>query len=231
MNGGGADDYIVAGLGSDLVDGGPGFDNAVYWDATGPIVADAGAGTVTGDGTDTLTSVERIDGGNFDDTLSAGTAASAQLGGGGGNDTVTGGSGGDILSGNAGEDVISGGGGDDLLDPGAGDDTVDGGAGFDGVGFWDAGGPITANLGTGTATGDGFDTFSNIEALHGSDFADTLIGGPGWDVIFGNRGDDALYGGAGNDFLDGGDGNDFADGGPDWDSCYNAETTVNCEVT
>jgi Ca2+-binding RTX toxin-like protein len=43
-------------------------------------------------------------------------------------------------------------------------------------------------------------------------------------------GNDSLYGEAGNDYLDGGDGVDLLDGGPDWDTCVNGETRVNCEA-
>jgi Ca2+-binding RTX toxin-like protein len=230
ITGAGGDDFLVLGSGSDTVDGGPGANDTIsFWDAAGPIHVDFGGGTATGDGLDAFVNVERVDGGEFDDTLVAGTSFGAQLGGGGGNDTITGGAGNDILSGNAGDDLIAGAGGDDLFAPGAGTDTVDGGAGYDGIGYWDSRSPIMASLVTGTATGDGPDAFSGIESIHGSDFGDALVGGSAGDTLYGNRGDDSLYGGPGDDQLDGGEGIDFVDGGPDWDNCHNAETRVNCE--
>ena len=65
-----------------------------------------------------------------------------------------------------------------------------------------AGGPVTANLQSGTATGGaGSDTLSNFEALRGSAFVDTLTG----DGL-----DNWLEGGAGGDSLNGGGGNDTA---------------------
>ena len=150
------DDFLVLGSGSDTVDGGPGANDVVsFWDAAGPIQVDFGAGTATGDGLDAFTNVERVEGGDFDDTLVAGTSFAAQLGGAGGNDTVTGGAGNDILFGNAGDDLISVAGGDDLLAPGAGTDTVDGGSGYDGIGYWDARSAIMASIATGSAPGDG----------------------------------------------------------------------------
>jgi Ca2+-binding RTX toxin-like protein len=80
-------------------------------------------------------------------------------------------------------------------------------------------------LNTGDAAGD---TYTTIEGLIGSNFADilggtedantmTALGGHdslagfgGADTLSGNEGDDSLYGGAGGDGLFGGNGNDFA---------------------
>ena len=123
----------------------------------------------------------------------------------------------------------------------------DGGPGFDKAAYWDSSGPITASLVTNSATGDGPDTYTSIEGIHGGNYADTLSGDPADNELFGNDGNDTLYGGggndslngwngddqlygeAGNDYLDGWEGVDYADGGPDWDYCVNSETTYNCE--
>ncbi len=53
--------------------------------------------------------------------------------------------------------------------------------------------------------------------LHGTEVADTLVGGSGNDQLFGNRGDDALIGGDGIDQVFAGDGNDtlYGEGGGD----------------
>jgi Ca2+-binding RTX toxin-like protein len=108
-------------------------------------------------------------------------------------------------------------------------------------------GPVTASLVTGTASGDGHDSLTAIEQLDGSPFGDTFTGdsgnngfnifggddtvmaGAGDDWANGGDGNDSLYGEAGNEYLDGGDGVDSLDGGPDWDTCVNGETTINCE--
>lgn len=47
----------------------------------------------------------------------------------------------------------------------------------------------------------------------GTDFADTIVGGPGDEFIFGGAGNDILNGAGGNDYLVGGHGNDVIDGG------------------
>src|SRR5207248_2495350 len=113
--------------------------------------------------------------------------------------------------------------GNDFVDGGAGDDTMDGGGQqLDAAAFFDQTGPVTASLVTGTATGDGKDTFTNVQQLHGGDGADTctgnaadngVFGSGGNDSLVGNGGDNFLGGNGGDDKLAGGDGNDFLDGG------------------
>jgi Ca2+-binding RTX toxin-like protein len=249
LSGAGGNDFLVPGSGIDTVDGGPGGnDSLAYWDAGGPITADLGAGMATGDGADSFTNVEQINGSDFGDTLSAGTYVDAWLTGNGGNDSITGGAGNDFLFGSSGDDTISGGAGNDFLAPGAGVDTLGGGPGFDKAAYWDSSGPIAADLSAGTATGDGADTFTSIEGIHGGDFGDSLSGssadeeffgnggndtvhaGGGADFLNGGDGSDALYGEAGSDYLDGGAGVDLLDGGADWDFCVNGETAINCEA-
>jgi Ca2+-binding RTX toxin-like protein len=67
------DDILDGGAGNDLVIGGQGIDLARYTNATGSITANLTAGIVSGlgVGTDVLFGVERIRGGNFDDTYNA----------------------------------------------------------------------------------------------------------------------------------------------------------------
>jgi Ca2+-binding RTX toxin-like protein len=167
-------------------------------------------------------------------------SAAATLNGGFGNDTVLGGSGNNTLQGGDGDDVLVGGLGSDSLQGGLGSDTVsyvgsDGGTG------------VTVNLGTGAGSGTGTeaagDTYSSIENVLGSQFADTLTGndsdnilkgnrgndvlsggagtgnlkGLGADVLIGDDGDDTLTGGVHEDDLDGGVGNDILEGGGDRD--------------
>ncbi len=177
---------------------------------------DLGADTASGghaDGDD-LDSIENLIGSAYDDTLSGDGGANV-IDGGAGNDIISGGGGADTLNGEAGNDVIEG---------GTGADTIDGGTGNDTASYVNAGGTVAANLlaGTGTrgdATGD---TFTDIENLIGSAFADALIGdgganvidgGAGNDDIIGVGGDDTLHGGAGNDYISGGSGADTLHGG------------------
>ena len=111
--------------------------------------------------------------------------------------------------------------GPDWFRSGPQDDTVDGGAGEDRVDYQYATGPVTLDLGAGTETGWGSDTFTGIEKAMGSKYGDTILGGPtknemygqgGPDDVEGLGGDDVLYGGDGNDTLIGGDGNDTLSG-------------------
>jgi Ca2+-binding RTX toxin-like protein len=96
------DDSIAGGPGADAIDGGPGIDTVKF--AGAPHVnADLAAGTATGEGSDTLSSIEN----------------------------VTGSPGDDRLLGNGGPNVLAGGAGDDRLDGRLGHDTCAGGPGHD----------------------------------------------------------------------------------------------------
>ena len=109
-----------------------------------------------------------------------------------------------------------------------GNDTIDGGSGRDWLDYFDAPAGVRVSLAKGTATGGaGADTFRSIEAVFGSEHADTLIGGPRSDRLEGSRGNDRLYGGGGKDTLLGESGRDRADGGPARDICR-AERMVHC---
>jgi Ca2+-binding RTX toxin-like protein len=146
-----------------------------------------------------------------------------------GNDTLVGTTGSDIIHGGAGNDLIDGGAGNDFISSDEGDDDIWGGQGNDTiignntgaviVHYNDGPAGVSVDLRSGTAT-DGWgnrDTLSQIYAVVGSDFNDTLTalgatssvylnGGSGNDKITGGWGNDGLVGGAGNDLIDGGDG-------------------------
>ncbi|PTW58862.1 T5SS/PEP-CTERM-associated repeat protein [Breoghania corrubedonensis] len=157
--------------------------------------------------------VERILGTAAADVIAVtGTGGGAiALDGGGGGDTLTGASGGDMLRGGAGGDALAG------------------GAGSDWALYDDAAAGLVADLqmvGTNTGIASG-DTYSSIENLLGSGYADVLRGdaganiidaGDGNDILQGRDGDDTLRGGNGNDVLRGGEGADTLDGGAgiDW---------------
>jgi Ca2+-binding RTX toxin-like protein len=80
------------------------------------------------------------------------------------------------------------------------------------VRFSNAAGAVTASLVTGSATGDGNDSFVNVEGLFGSNFGDSLSGGNaanGTTLVDGLS--EIFRGEAGNDTIDGGQGYDRAD--------------------
>ena len=120
-----------------------------YASATGGVTVDLAAGTADGDlsvGHDTISGVNRVRGSFFNDTIS-----------GDANDN--------FLEGQGGDDVLNGRGGNDTLIGGGGADGLDGGAGFDRALYTDATGPITVDLGAGTASGAGVgsDTLVSID--------------------------------------------------------------------
>ncbi|MCK6454070.1 MAG: hypothetical protein L6R19_24915, partial [Alphaproteobacteria bacterium] len=131
--------------------------------------------------------------------------------GGDGNDTVTGGGIDDAIAGGAGDDVLLGNGGDDTLFGGTGTDMLDGGAGSNWAGYGDASGPVTVDLGAGTAVKPaGTDTLANIRHVVGSGFADVLTGDGNANSLLGGGGDDMFLASGGNDWLDGGTGQNWA---------------------
>jgi Ca2+-binding RTX toxin-like protein len=277
--GAGTFDFLVGGPGGDGLSGGAGIgDMAGYFGAPGPVTTNLAAGTATGDGSDTLTGVEDVDGSRFDDVIT-GNAASNFLFGEAGNDTLSGGDGDfDGVIGGEGDDSLDGGSGEDFAsfysspvgvavnltpgtaigegtdtlaniedvegskhddsltgDPGQnvfwpslGNDVVDGSTGPDKVSYRFAQRAVTANLNTGTATGEGTDTLIGIENLIGSRQNDNLTGDAGSNVLHGLAGDDILSGDAGDDTLNGGEGADTLDGGKGSDTC-DGESEVNCE--
>jgi Ca2+-binding RTX toxin-like protein len=131
-------------------------------------------------------------------------------------------------------DTFNGGVDDEEFQGLKGADIINGGGGFDVAAYyndrWDngiqAGGlaGITANfsgdtLANGISVGtvvDGFgtaDQLTNIEAIDGTDFSDTMTGGADRVEFWAGQGDDNLTGGSANDELQGGDGTDTIHGG------------------
>ncbi len=212
LKGDSGDNFLIGQGGDDMLEGGLGHDSAVYWFAEAPVTANLATGTATGDGNDTFVDLEGLFGSEgFDDTLTGDDAPN-------------------YLDGDAGHDLLNGGGGDDWLVPGPGDDRVEGGDGsFDVVDFY-AIDPLTADLSTGTATGEGADTLATIEGLSGTVFNDILIGDAGVNYVLGWEGDDQIQAGAGDDFIDGGAGSDSVDAGDGADNCVSIEVTpISCE--
>ena len=113
LTGNNANNTFQAEDGNDTIDGGAGVDFASFFLSPGPVTVDLAGGTATGEGTDTLTGIENVNGsGDFGDTLMGDAQANMLLGSGG-------------------DDSVSGGDGDDELDGGGGTDALDGGIGTD----------------------------------------------------------------------------------------------------
>ncbi|HUO22990.1 MAG TPA: FG-GAP-like repeat-containing protein [Caulobacteraceae bacterium] len=93
------------------------------------------------------------------------------------------------------------------VEMGSGADTVNGGGGLSAVSYYNAAGGVTVSLalqGVAQVTGGaGTDTISNIHALYGSQYDDTLIAGSGDDTFHSNGGSDTFVftPGVGNDVI------------------------------
>jgi Ca2+-binding RTX toxin-like protein len=181
-----------------------------------------GDDTIVGNGGDDALSGEAgndsLDGGDGADRL-VGGAGIDTVHGGIGNDSIDAGSEADQVFGEAGNDNILGGGGNDQIDGGDGNDTLEGavggdtligGAGIDTASYAGSGTGVSVNMATGIVFGGDAvgDTFSGIEQVLGSGFADTLTGNAGANMLWGMGGGDVLTGGGGADVLKGGAGAD-----------------------
>jgi Ca2+-binding RTX toxin-like protein len=236
--GGAGDDLLVSGTGTDRYDGGSGVDTLEIGGHGAGTRVDLAAGQmVFGALTETVFSIENVNGSIFADQL-IGDAAGNRLEGRNGNDLLVGGNGDDVLLGGAASDVLDGGFGRDILDGGTEVDT----AVFTSLDV-DPGVPFFQNLETGQAGVVGavpLDTLISIENLFTTNFRDvvtgnavanhivamggddtvdgrngndTLVGGAGRDTLFGGNGNDVLIGDSDNDVLQGGAGNDVLEGG------------------
>lgn len=185
--GGDGNDVLIGGNGNDDLDGGAGIDLAVYTDANGGISVDMAGGSVNGPGvgSDTLVSVERVRGSNFADVYVAtgfdggspppGVSITFnEFEGMGGNDSIT-------------------------------------GNGSTRISYLNASAAVTVDIAAGTAfstaagdaAGVGIDTFTGVNSVRGSNFADSLFGSDnGFTTV------ESFEGRAGNDFIDGRGGND-----------------------
>jgi Ca2+-binding RTX toxin-like protein len=198
-------DFLDGRAGDDFIDGRGGFfDQARYGDdtaTTSGITVNLADGIVSGDasiGTDTLRSIEGISLTRFDDIYDA-----------------TGFSGSSLNAGGVGTfNIFSGGqGGNDVI-IGNGDTQLNYGSLASGV---------TINFTTGIASyGASQDTFSGVDGVFATNFADQVIGDDnrqeiqtvgGNDIIFGQGGFDTISSGDGADTINGGAGTDTLLGG------------------
>ncbi|MEQ1951746.1 calcium-binding protein [Mesorhizobium sp. CN2-181] len=194
LYGGTDNDVLTGGLGADYLSGGLGIDTADYSAAATGVTLSlanigAGAGEAAGD---TFNSVENVIGSQFGDSIEGSNAINSLFGGGG-------------------NDKLGGGGGDDILTGGIGADALVGGAGIDTASYAAAAAGITASLANASANkGDAAgDTYTSVENLEGTGFADQLTGDAGDNLLKGNAGNDRLDGGLGTDRLEGGAGDDI----------------------
>jgi Ca2+-binding RTX toxin-like protein len=232
---GGADDEKFHGLkGNDIIIGGGGFDIAAYFfdrvssgvqagglagitaNFSGDQIADGVSHGTVVDGfgtTDQLTNIEAVDGTDFNDTFTGG-AEQVEFWAGMGNDTYNGGTADDYADGGEGNDILNGGDGNDDLQGGTGADSLVGGNGWDTANYSTAGAGIVAGMLGWTNYGDAAgDTFSGVEGIYATNFADALGGDNNSNALYGNGGNDTLFGYGGSDYLYGGDGDDVLQGG------------------
>ena len=187
IQGRGGFDWLAGGSGADVLDGGADRDWASYYDdgsdGAGAAFQGVDVNLTTGiaiDGwgdTDTLISIEDVQGSQFADQ-------------------ITGDNGSNSLMGLAGNDSLIGGGGDDWFRGGSGDDLLDGGAGYDIAGYRDdeandiptVNGAIVAHLGAVSTVIDRWgntDTLNSVERVDGSNGNDIMSSDAGFSGSFG----------------------------------------------
>ncbi len=191
ISGGPGADVLIGLGGNDHLDGQDGVDKAAYAYSSTPIVADLRARTVTGEGNDTLDSVENVTGSPQSDTF-AGDA---------GNNVFDGAEGADTISFAASPALV-------IADLGSGVSTGDGSDTLLGI-----------ENALGSTHADSIIGSDISNSIAGGPGADTLVGDEGNDHIFGEDGDDGLYGGNDDDEISGAAGDDHLDGGVGVNDC------------
>ena len=121
--GGAGNDTLGGNGGNDSLSGGTGADTAHYGANTTGVTVNLTTGIATGDGTDTLASIENVFGSRGPDKLTGNLLAN-ELRGNGANDVLVGLNGADKLYGAGGMDTLTGGVGTDLCDGGTEIDTA-----------------------------------------------------------------------------------------------------------
>lgn len=230
-----ADEKLVGGKTSAIIDGGDGRDEIRAGQEDDTVYGGLGNDVIYGnDGNDFIIGAEgndRVFGRNDHDFIIGGAGNDA-LNGGAGNDVISGGIGQDKLYGEDGNDILDGGdgndriygqAGDDLINGDAGNDAIYTGTGDDEVNGGDGDDRIFIEGGTNIVNGGGgndiilADSDNQVDTINGGEGNDLLIGNNGNDIINGDAGNDRIEGGNGHDTLDGGDGDDkiFGEDGND----------------
>jgi len=203
--GDGGNDRLSGGLGNDTINGGASGvtgDTGDYFESATPVNANLSAGSATGEGSDTLTDLENLQGSGEDDVLVGNSQANSIVG----PRSISTGVDDDVLSGGAGagpdeSDILVGG-----TDPGS----------VDTVTYAGRNDNVTANL-SGASGGD--TVGPETDSLQSFENA---IGGNGADAITGTTGPNQLTGGAGVDTISADTGADslfIRDGGQDSADC------------
>ena len=221
LQGGSGEDTLIGGLGADQLQGGADADTASYADRTAAgagvnVSLEGPAGSVDSEG-DVFTSIERLRGGEGDDTLTGGSGAD-RIDGAGGNDTIFGG---------AASDTLIGG-------PGGANDR-------DRLSYQGDANPVRVDLRSPALLGSLTDVTSGFEDVTGGNAADVIVGnelanaldgGAGGDTLSGLDGADSISGGSGDDTIKPGKGAGFSDGGADVNllSYDDVDTGVNVDL-
>jgi len=236
LYGGEGDDLLWMDAGPDAVPdvlyGGPGYDRASYGQSRGDLVGlrlsldDVANDGVAGEGDNTHTDIEALNGGSADDVLIGSPDD-------------------DELDGWSGNDELYGLGGDDLLGGGEDTDQLHGGAGFDVADYsasWD---PVTVSLdgqANDGAAGESDAVGADIEGAFGGYGSDTLTGSKADGLLVGFEGNDRIIDPGGEDLLEGDEGDDQIeayDGAADEIDCGDdsdrvwkdaADAATGCEV-
>ncbi|MEQ1711270.1 MAG: calcium-binding protein, partial [Hyphomicrobium sp.] len=188
FTGGSGQDTITGSSVDNVLDGGDGIDTYSMAATTAAANVNLATGTATSAqiGTDTLISIENINGGTAGDIIVASTAAN-------------------IINGNGGQDVVVAT-VDDVRD------TFNGGTGIDTADYsgYAVDLAVTLNLNTAVFVSGSGSEFANLDRIAGFE---NFTGGSGADLITGDNAANALSGGDGNDLLSGGLGADVLTGG------------------
>ena len=194
------DDLLEGGTGNDSLRGEAGNDTVSYANAAAAVTASLLSDTATGEGNDTFTLVENLDGSGFNDLMA----------GGGEPNVLRGLDGNDVIRGRGQDDSIYGGNGNDRLNGEDRHDYLKGGNGID---------ILTGGLGNDRVSGD-----AGEDRVSGNEGVDIVRGGTSDDLLDGGSQNDQLFGENGNDHLIGGPNTDSCNGG------NHADTSSGCEV-
>lgn len=229
-------DRLAGGTGDDSIDGGDGIDTAEFGASQTAVTVDLAAGTATGEGNDTLVSIERVEGSDLADSIT-GDDNNNTLSGAGGDDTLNGAGGDDrfgFSTANNGNDQIFGGGGTgdnlrvDLLDATGASITIENSGNANSDVLVDMTAPLNQSALLNQVEqilvlGSSDDALAGNDTLTVDDLTGTTVGDGGVTASLGGGNDEldastattalVVDGQAGNDTLTSGAGNDTLTGG------------------